>query len=297
MSMSSDPLLLYCVGATKAGTSWLYRTLADRADVALSAVKETHYWDTLAHEDRHKWVATLNLRRARFSEALSDAEARGIDWKARNMSRQIADVDRLLAMLKDGSRAAYFAYLQAGVTNDTRLIGDICPAYSLLDATTYREMAALSSETRFLFLIREPVARLWSAVRMQADRQLGPGETIEEKANNILWRVLERGAEKHLTARGAYSETITRLRQAIAPDALRVMYMEELVTDAGYGALCEWLGLPASQAPVGDKVHAGQNIALRPHLAARAADLLAVEYTFAEQEVGPLPRAWQAQRP
>ncbi|MEM1373821.1 MAG: sulfotransferase family protein [Pseudomonadota bacterium] len=297
MTDNAEPILLYCVGATKAGTSWLYRTLADRGDVALSAVKETHFWDKSAPDTREKWIATLGERRARFREALSDAEARGIGWKARNMARQIEDVERLLAMLADGSREAYLAYLRSGATEDTRLIGDICPAYSLLDAPTYREMAGLTAQTRFLYLVREPVARLWSAVRMQADRQLGPGETIEEKANNILWRILNRNAETHLTARGTYGATITRLREAVAPANLRVMYMEELLTDAGYAALCGWLGLPPAPAPLGDKVHAGQRVALRPQLAARAAEHLAQEYAFAEEAIGPLPEAWQARRP
>lgn len=297
MTEVSDPPLLYCVGATKAGTSWLYRTLSDRDDVALSAVKETHYWDTRTRADKDTWIAALTVRSARFTEARSEAEARGIAWKVRNLSRQITDVERLVAMLTDGSLAAYLAYLRAGVTENTRLIGDICPAYSLLDVATYREMVNATPSPRFLFLVREPVARLWSAVRMQADRQLGPGQTVEEKANNILWRLLERGAETHLTARGAYGETISRLREAVPARTLRVMYMEELLTDAGYAALCDWLGLPPTPAPLGEKVHAGKAVALRPHLAIRAAEHLAQEYDFAEEAVGPLPEAWQARRP
>lgn len=289
-----DKGFLYCVGATKAGTSWLYRTLADRPDVALSAVKETHYWDTFAPKDRAKQIAAFERQLGTFEAARHEAEERGQGWKVSNMARRIGDMTRLLHMLRDGSTAAYLSYISAPAVAETRLVGDICPAYGLLPAHSFAEMVTAAPQARFLYLMREPVSRLWSAVRMQADRQLQPGQTVEQKAHNILKRVLNQGAETHLTARGDYQGTVQRLRQAVPDAQLKLMYMEELVTDAGYAELCRWLSLPEAPAPVSEKVHAGQVITIRPELATQAARLLAPQYAFAEDELGPLPAAWQA---
>ncbi|MCH2075356.1 MAG: sulfotransferase [Rhodobacteraceae bacterium] len=289
-----DQAFLYCVGATKAGTSWLYRTLADRPDVALSAVKETHFWDTRDPDARRAQIEAFERQLRRFGTLCTEAEERGQGWKVANMSRRMADMNRLIAMMQDGSEEAYLNYVTAPAVAETRLVGDICPAYGLLSTGTLSEMLGAVPEARFLYLIREPVSRLWSAVRMQADRQLQPGQTVEQKAHNILHRVLNKGVETHLTARGDYAGTVARLRAVVPAEQLRVMYMEELVTDAGYASLCGWLGLPEVRAPVSEKVHEGQAIVIRPDLAEEAARQLASQYAFAEAEVGPLPDAWRA---
>lgn len=260
----------------------------------MSAVKETHYWDTATPEARAAQIAQFEAQLSAFEVERADAEAELKGWKVRNMTRRIEDMTRLIAMLRDGSQAAYLRYLTAHADDQTRLIGDICPSYGLLDETEFARMAAVGGEARFLYLVREPVARLWSAVRMQAERQATADEDVEEKANNTLWRVIHRGAEAHLTARGDYAATVARLRAAVPEARLKVMYMEELVTDAGYGALCAWLGLPMAAAPVAEKVHAGRSMPMRPHLAQEAAELLSPQYAFAAAEIGPLPEAWAA---
>ncbi|MEL6688959.1 MAG: sulfotransferase [Pseudomonadota bacterium] len=289
-----DHQFLYCVGATKAGTSWLYRTLADRPDVALSAVKETHFWDTLASDDRADQIAAFERQLQGFETARTEADARGQGWKVSNMTRRIADMTRLLNMLREGSIEAYIDYISAKADAETRLVGDICPAYALVPVETLSAMVSAAPDARFLYLVRDPVARLWSAVRMQADRQLQPGQTVAQKAHNILQRVLNCDAETHLTARGDYAGTVRRLRDAVPEGQLKVMYMEELVTDAGYANLCQWLNLPEAPAPVSEKVHEGQNIKIRADLADQAARMLAPQYAFAAAEIGPLPAAWQA---
>ena len=51
--------MLYCVGATKAGTSWLYRALHDHPGCAVRAVKEMHYWDTFDAEVRNSDIPVV----------------------------------------------------------------------------------------------------------------------------------------------------------------------------------------------------------------------------------------------
>lgn len=290
----AEPVLLYGLGATKAGTSWLYRTLADRADCALGAVKETHYWDTAEPETREKQLIAFERQLKRLRHMRAEAEAAKRGWQVRNMDRRISAMSSLIAMLRqerDG-HTAYAAYLMSGADGQTRLVGDICPSYALLSEDTLREMAALSPQSRFLFLVRDPLARLWSAVRMQAERQLGEGEILEAKANNILWRILHRGQETHIVDRGDYAGTLGRLQAALPADRWRVLVMEELMTQEGYDALCAWLGLPSEPAPLEAKVHEGQHMALRDALAIKAREMLEPQYAFVASHLGRWPRDW-----
>ena len=45
----SGQTFIFCVGATKAGTSWLYDYLNSHRECQLPAVKELHYFDALEH--------------------------------------------------------------------------------------------------------------------------------------------------------------------------------------------------------------------------------------------------------
>ena len=42
----AEPVVMYGIGATKAGTSWLYRYLAAHPDGYLRSIKELHFFDS-----------------------------------------------------------------------------------------------------------------------------------------------------------------------------------------------------------------------------------------------------------
>ena len=48
-----------CIGAQKAGTTWLARVLARHDDVFVTPVKEIHYFDQLAGLTTHLLVAVI----------------------------------------------------------------------------------------------------------------------------------------------------------------------------------------------------------------------------------------------
>jgi hypothetical protein len=290
----AEPALLYCVGATKAGTSWFYRALADHPDCGLRAVKEAHYWDTFADIDRDKQVAAFRGRLATFIATRDRAAAAGVAWQEANMARQVADLSALIDVV-EGDRtgdAAYLAWLLDGAGNKA-LVADITPSYSLLEMSVLARMAALRPVVRFVYLIRDPLARLWSHVRMQAQRQLQAGETLEKKANATLWRILNRGQETHILARGDYPGTVARLRQTIPAGRLRVEYSERLFTEAGLREMFAFLGIGFSGRMPAGRIHEGPQVALRADLIPVAVKFLKAQYDWAAAEMGPLPRAWQ----
>lgn len=286
----SEPVLLYCVGATKAGTSWFYRALHGHPDCALPAVKEVHYWDTFEAGPRQRQVAAFRSR----LEGLRQARAAAEGWQAANLDRRVAEMTALLAVLKGGREGdlAYYRWMAARI-GGRRLTADMTPAYGTLPAAVLRRMAALSPRALFVYLVRDPLARLWSHVRMQAERQKQPDEDFAEKANNTLWRILNRGQETHVLARGDYPATVARLRAAVPADRLRVEYCERLYSGEGQREMAEFLGIGYHPADGQAKAHEGPRAVLRADLAAQAARFLKDHYDWAARNLGPLPQAWQ----
>lgn len=289
--MSEQPALLFCVGATKAGTSWLYRYLHDHPQCHLRSIKELHYFDTLDFADQAHQIDTfLRLRR---DLELRRAEAEG--WHLQNLTRQIDDVDEMLAVLRDpeGGLDRYRAYLVAGA-GGRRLVGDFTPGYALLSEARLRMMAALAPAVRFVYLMRDPLERLWSHVRMQAARQARAGEDLAQKARRILNRVTRRGLEPHIAERGDYRGAVTRLAAAVPAGCLLVEFTERVISETGLARLCGFLGIACRPADTAARWHEGMALPFPEALRAQTLAFLAPQYEFVEQTFGPLPGRWQA---
>lgn len=78
---------------------------------------------------------------------------------------------RICLTLKVGCFSRYYGYFaNLLAAPDIRLTGDITPSYSGLSAATLAEirdgMATRGVPTRVVFMMRDPVERSWSALRM-----------------------------------------------------------------------------------------------------------------------------------
>ena len=288
-----SPSILFCVGATKAGTSWLYRYLHDHPDCAMPAVKEAHYWDTFDAEACEKQVTNFRVRLRELRADKDAAEAEGKGWKVDNMTRRINEMKRLIAVL-EGDRAGdarYLAWLAEGRAG--AVVGDMTPNYATLPDEMLERMRDLSPTAKFIFLIRDPLDRLWSHIRMQARRQRQAHEVYEKKANNILYRILNRGQEGHILERGDYPKIIRKLRRIIPEGRLLIQFAEELFTEAGIARLCAFLGIPVRPAAQPTPAHEGPEVVMLDKLRPRALGLLNEHYDWVARNVGPLPQRWQ----
>lgn len=278
--MAQAPRILFGVGATKAGTSWLHEWLSGHPECHLRSVKELHYFDTLERGG----VA------ARIGEL--EAERQSVTQRGGAPAR-IADLEDCASVFrKSGDVSAYLDYLGHG-RGDRTVVGDVTPAYGLLPAERLRDMVALG-ETRFLYILRDPVARLWSHVRMIARRREPDGSVTEERAGRILKRAL-RGDEDHIVDRGDYRGAMERLTAAV-PEARRLfVFFEEMISGAALERICGFLGIATIPA-LGAVVHAGQPMPMSPAQATAARDFLKDQYAYVEQAMGRLPDAWAASR-
>ena len=99
--MSDEPTLLFCVGAAKSGTTWLYRYLHDHPECHLRSIKELHFFDTIDFDDYDQQFGVLD--RLRRDLVAKQADLSG--WHSKNVQRQIDDIDEIRGVIGESMRA------------------------------------------------------------------------------------------------------------------------------------------------------------------------------------------------
>lgn len=272
--------LVFGLGATKAGSSWFYRYLRAHPECHVRSLKELHFFDTLDFGLTKARLAKLQ----RLAEIYAQMQRDGT-----SVRRKVRDLNDWLPVVESEDPAAYLRYLERGVRARS-VVADVTPAYSLVSRDQLRRMAGLVPDTRFVFLLRDPVARLWSHICMVASKRA----TTEAAAAELRAELVERtlgGREKSITRRGDYDEILPRLRSAIPADRLFVDYFEDIVPKGAIDRLCAFLGI-APQPVVIDRPHVAKSASLAPDERARIGAFLAPQYDFIRAEMGRLPPAW-----
>ena len=265
-------VVFLCVGAAKAGTSWLHANLRAHPECHFRAIKELHYFDTLDADRTARRIVELTAER----EALAKGGAR---------AERLRDIDDLIGLFGDPSNSGYLDYLGRG----RPVVGDITPAYGLLGQTWLKRMDGLG-EARFLLILRDPVARLWSHVRMIAGRREPSGEVTPERSARILGRTL-RGDEDEIARRSDYRGILDRLFDAIPSPRRLVVFFEDLLSGDAAQTICDFLGIARATA-LAQVVHAGQPLPMSPDQHRAARDWLAPQYDYVSQALGRVPPAW-----
>lgn len=280
---------MFCVGATKSGTSWLFNYLSDHPECHVRSIKELHYFDTLETGAFQQQIALHRNKAARLRDRLVDAKGK----TQRRTSAKMQDILHWKKVLQDRAEntANYLAYLTWGMDQHA-VVADITPSYALLPVKRLKEMASLSPDTRFIYLMRDPVARLWSHVRMVERRAGDAARDLAAACKATVDRVLG-GVQSSMTERGDYKGAIERLNAAVDPSRLLVMFMEEMLTPSGIARICTFLGIAYKDANFDQPVHVGPALAMcaAQHNAARV--LLRPQYDYVARHYPDIPANWR----
>jgi hypothetical protein len=288
--VGGGPTYLICVGAAKAGTSWLFDHLEGHPDCFLRSVKELHYFDPPESGLSRMQARSNTSEIARLTARLSSV---GADQAVR-IRRRVADMTAWNAVLDLGpdDLDAYRGYLTEGLQGQ-RVVADVTPSYSLLPPEDLARLAGVAPDVRILYLMRDPVARLWSHIRMLAAREARPGLEMAEMAASRMDRALA-GDDLYCGGRGDYRGCLERLRAAIDPRRLLVMFTEDLMTRPGLVRLWDFLGIGPGPADLENRVHEGVALPLMPVHRDRARVALREQYAYVAQAFPTLPSAWSA---
>ena len=211
-------VFLLGLGAQKAGTTWLHAQLHRRPDADFGFLKEYHIHDT------------LTLPAAGFSDRRRRSILKPRTWRRQ---RFLDRPDR------------YFGYFAAVLRRrGIRLTGDITPSYSGLSADTLsvirQGFEALGVDVRPVFLMRDPIERVISSLRMQRRK-----EGAKDSAGEIAClRQLCRDRPERINLRGDYSHTLNSLQGSFGLEHCFVAVYEQLFTTECWTRLCSFLELP-----------------------------------------------------
>lgn len=273
--------LLFCIGATKAGTSWLWDYLYSHPETHFPAVKELHYFDALEHGSGKFFRKELTTRIDKLEEVRREK------GPAPFRDAVINDGRRWLELF-DGVHEDHDAYREMLGLGRVKaaVLGDFTPAYSLLKETTYKVMAGLSERVRFIFLMRDPVARMWSNIRMEAGRDASDAE-LAARTDKVL-----NGEARNIMLRSNYRRTLNRLLAVVPRAQVHLEFYERLFTPEATARLCDFLGIGPHKADFARVVHGGRPALLPAGREAQMFDLLRPQYNYVAQLMGELPAAW-----
>ncbi len=270
------------VGAQKAGTTWLYEYLGRHPDVAMSPIKELHYFDVVHRPELCAF----------FSR---DFRQEAVDCARQLASGQEVSLTRMQCLLDrvrmDSEPAAYLEYFDRLATFGRRVVGEITPSYSLLPQTGLAAMRNMITSSgarpRIIFIMRDPVERFWSQCRMQRGF---PAETrsIEQICDSAM-------QDPGFLERTRYDWTIAKLENSFPPDELLILFFEKLFSDEGTRRVCDFLEIGYVRPDATHKVNALPPADLDAVRRLRLREVLSPVYSFVDSRFGDaVPAAWRS---
>jgi hypothetical protein len=163
---------LICVGATKAGTTWLFQNLSGRSDVWSSPIKEINMITPIYDASAVGWTQRYLTKQLEMLEVRGGAEFLGVSQvEYQNYISEILVHPRCDASWYD----LVYRFKKPGQVSI-----DISPSYAAQPLEAIQYLSKSCSEARFVYIIREPFARAMSHLRMLISRKRQPPETYEE---------------------------------------------------------------------------------------------------------------------
>jgi hypothetical protein len=210
------------VGCQKGGTAWMHRYLESSPQCDPGFRKEYHVWDAVD-------LASGGPARQR------------IENQGGQRARFLVDHEH------------YFDYF-AGLLErpGVRLTADITPAYAGLSVDRLSTVRA-GFESRgvrsvAVYLMRDPVERVWSAVRMDVRRR---GVETPGAAERRLQAVTD---DDQYARRTRYDHTIARVEESFGRDVFYGFY-ERLFDESTLRDLCGFLGIEFHVPDLGRQVN------------------------------------------
>lgn len=201
-----------CIGAQKAGTTWIYHNLWSHPQIGLSDIKETFYLNFLfggyiESIPDYNWV--IPFLRKEMEEYIS--KTKHVIKENRKLPLYY---DLLLSKL--GSKDWY--PLLFSVFPKNKLCGEICPDYSILSDDGIRYICENSPNLKVFIVCRDPVERDISYLKMEAEKNKNYSEDFFIKEINNPYTYL----------RSDYLTIISRWKKFVRDDNFKILFYDHL---------------------------------------------------------------------
>lgn len=179
--------LFLCIGAAKTGTTWLYRNIRANPGLRFTPEKELDYFFT-----RYGRFDRLTPEIRAGKRARREAAKGRIEWYDRYTGGAIDD---------DWYRALF------AETPEGCWACDFSPSTSLIREEGWKAVSRFAPEIRVVYILREPLERLWSHAKFHA-AVMGEFDKFRETPVRGMHRLIDRFK---LTEDGDYGSNLARL--------------------------------------------------------------------------------------
>lgn len=261
-----------CIGAQKAGTSWLYAQLSAHPGIWMPPVKELHFFDHVYIEQNRRWTTSHIQHGVQGPLKWHMNNANPIDW---SYVRYLADMADNALFTESWYRRCF----DRPVALD-KVCGDITPEYSCLPEEGIAYLKALLPSVRIIYIIRDPVSRATSQLRMGIERRgIAPDE------NNLLAMC----DEWDIDNRGDYRTYIPRWRKLFEDRDLLFLPYGDIKTNPGafIQIVEKFLNVaPCEKYNLDARIHATMKIEIPPAVTEKLEQKFASQRAFLLQEFG-----------
>lgn len=288
-SGAAKPTFLFGIGAQKAGTTWLYKYLRGHPQVHVPEVKELHYFDSLWLSSKKQFVERRRQILAQRQHGQEMRRALGKEMPPRAVRK--LELSKALVAMYDAPPDDWSHYrdvVMKGRT-DERCVADITPAYCNLTTDHLSQMLSAFAPAKILFIMRDPVQRMWSQIRMHCANKGTPENPVvpDDVIENLLG-----GRARVFWKRGNMDETLATLA-TLPQDHVKVLFHETMFQDDQIKELCDFLGVDFMAGQYETHVNQGSILAMTPEQRATLRWLNGPIYRAIHDAVGDdIPAAW-----
>jgi Sulfotransferase family len=215
------------IGAQKAATTWLHQNLRRHPAIWLPPLKELNYFNDLYIRADRIW--TGRHRRDRGTQILRWhlEHVPQKSWNYRFIAR-IADI--IDGDLSDDWYGAVFS-----LASPNQICGEITPSYALLPSTGIEHILKLTPNLRVLYLLRDPIERNWSQIRMIARNRLNA---------DLRQIATYRGVAGHAN----YPEVLARWTAHLPNSQILVLFTDDIIQrpEMTIKSVCEFFNIEFS---------------------------------------------------
>ena len=288
--------LAICVGAQKTGTSWLHLIMKRHSQCHTAPIKELRFWDRrIDRPDRY----VLRQTRERLESLRRDKRAALVrPWRLAPLLRREADLKEFARMHASagtpGEVDAYLQFLMRGHAGEP-VASELTPNYSLLDRDDFARMFRIAPDTRLIFLMRDPVSRLWSGIKHKARNRIGQRGGRDEDLIALFRSALADETDIN-RRRGDFPRTIEEMEAVAPPGRILYLFYEDLFSGKATDQLAEFLGVAPFAVDRG--LHPNKSrrsgLSLPEEDVARARGVLAPVYDYVYAKFGSaVPASWR----
>jgi len=267
------------IGAQKSGTSWLADYLSGHPEVFVSPIKELHFFDSIYKPD-----LCSGLER-RLIKSFIDTSHRLEVADVLNGTRRFKRFNLLSDRANMGGDINRYRNYFSRNANNESVFCEITPEYALIGREGYEAIKSLADDVRVIFLIRNPIDRFWSAVRMRAKKN--PGIDVLKDFEVFF-------DKPHFFLSTDYPQTLSSVYEVFPKERVLVEFYEHLFNPEVISRVCDFCDIAFIDPDTEKRVLEGIPTPLSVSMRERIYSKFHHVYDWADTEFGAsLPDSWQ----